>query len=94
LETFKKRLVCLEEKAAKEGLVYTEAQIVAPESAKRERERSPDEIETAHPGYLKSQDTFYVGYLKDVGRIYRQTVVDTYSAVAFAKVYRLQQLTH
>jgi hypothetical protein len=49
----------LEEKAAKEGLVYTEAQIVAPESAKRERERSPDEIETAHPGYLKSQDTFY-----------------------------------
>ncbi len=59
LETFKKRLVCLEKKAAKEGLVYTEAQIVAPESAKRERERSPDEIETAHPGYLKSQDTFY-----------------------------------
>jgi transposase InsO family protein len=60
---------------------------VVPESAKRERESSPDEIETAHPGYLKSQDTFYVGYLKDVGRIYRQTVVDTYSAVAFAKVY-------
>jgi len=87
LETFKKRLVCLEEKAAKEGLVYTEAQIVALESAKRERESSPDEIETVHPGYLISQDTFYVGYLKGVGRIYQQTVVDTYSSVAFAKVY-------
>lgn len=59
----------------------------ASESAKRERESSPDEIETAHPGYLISQDTFYVGYLKGVGRIYQQTVVDTYSSVAFAKVY-------
>jgi len=87
LETVKKRLVCLEEKAAKEGLVDTEAQIVALESAQRERESSPDEIETAHPGYWISQDTFYVGYLKGVGRIYQQTVVDTYSAVAFAKVY-------
>ncbi len=87
LETFKKRLINLEEKAAKEGIVYTESQLVALEAAKRERESHPDEIETAHPGYLISQDTFYVGYLKGVGRIYQQTVVDTYSSVAFAKVY-------
>jgi transposase InsO family protein len=87
LETFKKRLNALEEKAAKEGIVYTEAQLEALESAKRSRESHPDEIETAHPGYLISQDTFYVGYLKGVGRIYQQTVVDTYSSVAFAKVY-------
>jgi len=87
LETFKKRLIYLEEKAAREGIVYTEAQLVALEAAKRERENHPDEIETAHPGYLISQDTFYVGYLKGVGRIYQQTVLDTYSAVAFAKVY-------
>ncbi len=87
LETFKKRLRLLEEKAAQEGIVYTEAQITALEAAKQERESHPDEIETAHPGYLISQDTFYVGYLKGVGRIYQQTVVDTYSAVAFAKIY-------
>jgi transposase InsO family protein len=87
LETFKKRLNILEEKAAKEGIVYTEAQLEALESAKRSRESHPDEIETAHPGYLISQDTFYVGYLKGVGRIYQQTVVDTYSSVAFSKVY-------
>ncbi|MCX5810936.1 MAG: IS481 family transposase [Proteobacteria bacterium] len=87
LETFKKRLNLLEEKAAQEGIVYTEAQLVALEVAKKERESHPDEIETAHPGYLISQDTFYVGYLKGVGRIYQQTVIDTYSSVAFAKVY-------
>jgi len=87
LETFKKRLRLLEERAAKEGIVYTEAQLTALETAKRSRESNPDEIETQHSGYLISQDTFYVGYLKGVGRIYQQTVVDTYSSVAFAKLY-------
>lgn len=87
LETFKKRLILLEEKVAKEGIVYTEGQLVALEAAKRERENHPDEIDTAHPGYLISQDTFYVGYLKGVGRIYQQSVIDTYSSVAFAKIY-------
>ncbi len=87
LETFKKRLRHLEEKAAQEGIVYTEAQLAALETAKKERETHPDEIETAHPGYLISQDTFYVGYLKGVGRIYQQTAIDTYSSVAFTKVY-------
>ena len=77
----------MEEKAAKEGIVYTEAQLAALEHAKQQRESDPDHIETEHPGYLVSQDTFYVGYLKGVGLIYQQTVIDTYSAVGFAQLY-------
>lgn len=86
LGTFKKRLKALEAKAAAEGLVYTEAQLVALEKREQEREIS-GEIETAHPGYLGSQDTYYVGTLKGVGRIYQQTFVDTYSKAAAAKLY-------
>jgi transposase InsO family protein len=33
------------------------------------------------------KDTFYVGTLKGVGRVYQQTVIDTYSKVGFAKLY-------
>jgi transposase InsO family protein len=87
LETFKKRLRALEEKAASEGIVYTEAQLAALETAKQQRESDPEEIQTEHAGYLLGQDTFYVGYLKGVGRIYQQTVIDTYSSVGFAKLY-------
>jgi transposase InsO family protein len=53
----------------------------------REEKEAHGEIETEHPGYLGSQDTFYVGTLKGVGRIYQQTFIDTYSQVAFAKLY-------
>ena len=38
-------------------------------------------------GQCGAQDTFYVGKLKGVGRIYQQTFVDTYTRVAFAKLY-------
>jgi transposase InsO family protein len=86
LETFKKRLIALEAKSASEGLVYTEAQITALER-KKDDDIACGEIETAHPGYLGSQDTFYVGTIKGVGRIYQQTFVDTYSKVAFCKLY-------
>ncbi|MFO3301828.1 IS481 family transposase [Legionella pneumophila serogroup 1] len=86
LANFKDRLKALEAKVASEGIVLTEAQIIALERKKFDDEAC-GEIETAHPGYLGSQDTFYVGTLKGVGRIYQQTFVDTYSKVAFAKLY-------
>lgn len=86
LENFKKRLKALEEKVANDGIILTDAQVAALEKKKQDDEAC-GEIETAHPGYLGSQDTFYVGNLKGVGRVYQQTFVDTYSKIAFCKLY-------
>ena len=86
LANFKDRLKALEAKVAAEGLVLTESQVQALEKKKLDDEAC-GEIETSHPGYLGAQDTFYVGTLKGVGRIYQQTFIDTYSKVAFAKLY-------
>ena len=85
LETKYKRLLRLEEKAMAKGFKLTEAQIKLLEKANPEfAERH---VKSEYPGYLLCQDTFYVGRLKGVGRIYLQAVVDTYGSVAFGKLY-------
>lgn len=86
LENFKKRLKALEMKVAQEGIQLNDQQIAALER-KHEDDVACGEIETHHPGYLGAQDTFYVGNLKGVGRIYQQTFIDTYSKVVHCKLY-------
>lgn len=86
LENFKKRLKALEDKVAQQGIVLTDEQIAALER-KKEDDEINGQIETHHPGYLGLQDTFYVGTLKGVGRIYQQTYIDTYTRVAHCKLY-------
>ncbi len=86
LQTFQLRLKALSAKVAQEGLILTEDQVRALERA-REEKQAHGEIETEHPGYLGAQDTYYVGTLKGVGRIYQQSFIDTYSKVALAKLY-------
>ena len=83
----KERLNRLEKYSAETGKVLTEAQVVALENAKEEKQ-AHGEIETFHPGFLFGQDTYYVGYIKGVGKIYQQTGIDTFSNVGFAKLYK------
>lgn len=80
------RLKRLEEHSKKSGVILTESQVQALEQEKEEK-KAHGEIETFHPGYLVGQDTYYVGYIKGVGRIYQQTAIDTFSNFGFAKLY-------
>jgi transposase InsO family protein len=85
LETRYKRMLALEKKSSEKGFTLTEEQIRLLE--KHNPEFSERHVESFYPGYLLCQDTFYVGTLKGVGRLYMQAVVDTYSSFAFAKLY-------
>jgi len=86
LNNFKLRLKALEAKTAQEGGVLTDSQLQALEKQKQKNE-AIGEIETEHPGYLGSQDIYYVGTIKGVGKVYQQTFIDTYSRVANIKLY-------
>ena len=86
METFQKRLKALSAKVEQEGIILDENQVAALEKAKAEKQ-AHGEIETYYPGFLVAQDTCYVGYIKGVGHIYQQTVIDTYSKIGFAKLY-------
>ena len=79
------RLLKLEEKAHGKKITLTPEQVKAIEKTNpcfRERH-----VESSRPGELLCQDTFYVGRLKGVGKVYVQAVVDTYGSYAFGYLH-------
>lgn len=79
------RWLWYEKEVQKKGFTISEEQLK--ELAKLNPCLKERHIESGAPGYLLSQDTFFVGYLKGIGRVYLQAVVDTYNSFAFAYLY-------
>jgi hypothetical protein len=48
-------------------------------------------VTSSAPGELLSADTFFVGSLKGVGRVYLHAVVDTFGSYAFGFLHVSQQ---
>ena len=81
------RLLWLERKSAELGGVLTEAQMRLLRKARGRLVDPEQHIEAPHPGHLLCQDTYFVGTIKGVGKIYQQTVLDANSSHVFAKRY-------
>lgn len=86
LECLKKRLIALEAKVTQDGHVLTEYQRLALEKSKK-KHAAHGEIKTYYPGYLCAQDTYFVGHIKGIGKVYQQTFIDTYTRLAIVKLY-------
>ena len=85
LTTKHERLLRLEETARERKLKLTEEQIRALERFDPEyRERH---IEVYYTGDLVAVDTFFVGTLKGVGKVYLQGVLDCFSRYVWGRLY-------
>lgn len=79
------RLLRLEKASAERAIELT------PEQARLLERFSPEfrerHIEAPHTGALVAVDTFFVGVLKGVGKVYLQTAIDCHSRYAWAKLF-------
>ena len=83
------RWLALESKNAKEPIELSAEQVAFLEKLNpcfRERH-----VESERPGELLSADTFMVGTLKGIGRVYLHAVVDTYGSYAFGFLHVSKQ---
>ena len=87
LETMGKRLKALEARSAPGRVFYSQRARYLLLKKQNLSVKPMARSKHTHPGYLGAQDTYFVGTMKGVGRIYQQTFIDTYSRVAFAKLY-------
>ena len=74
----------LEERASKEKVKLTPAQAAIERANPCFRERH---VESKRPGEFLSQDTFFVGHLKGVGKVWLQAVVDTFGSYGLAYLH-------
>src|SRR5574338_64002 len=81
------RLLWLERRVAEHGGPLTESVLKLLRQHAHQTLDPQGQIEAPVPGYLGCQDTYYVGTLKGVGRVYAQTFIDANAAVGFAKLY-------
>jgi len=89
LLTKTERLLRLEQTVREQQIELSEDQVRLLERFSPEfRERH---IETRHTGDLVAVDTFMVGTLKGIGRIYLQTVIDCFSRYAWGRLYTTKQ---
>jgi transposase InsO family protein/transposase-like protein len=85
LLTRHERLLRLEKSTAERKVALSDEQIRLLERFSPEfRERH---IEAPHTGALVAVDTFFVGVLKGVGKVYLQTAIDCHSRYAWARLY-------
>jgi transposase InsO family protein len=85
LLTKHERLLRLEKATAERKLSLSDEQIKLLERFSPEfRERH---IEAPHTGAVVAVDTFFVGHLKGVGKVYLQTAIDCHSRHAWARLY-------
>lgn len=89
LGTKMERWLALEKQHLQEGIELSNEQLAYIEKLNPTfKERH---IESSHPGELLSQDTFFVGHFKGVGKVYLHTVVDTFGSFAFGFLHTTKQ---
>ena len=63
-------------------------EVVTLDELQRAKEKSKtNHIEATYRGQLVSEDTFYIGCLKGIGRIYHQVACDCFSSFGAARIY-------
>lgn len=80
------RLLWIDQEATAGRAVLTEATLRKIRRLKRLDEASDNHVEANEPGELISQDLYFVGTIKGVGKIYMQSAVDCATSVGFAKL--------
>jgi len=77
------RLLALEKQSIANGIILSSEQFQALERLRPKARH----IHAPFAGYLFNQDTFYIGHLKGIGKMYAQVGIDCYSSFGFARIY-------